>query len=397
MSELTALLGVYAAVDGLVLGDRDLLPALAAVLPVYRWGEDVSAMLGPDQQRVDPTLGWSTKVTELGLPEFTADLPKALAAFEALQEPTHLEQAKRLRAAWMTLQVHPTPDTKAASTWLLRPVVSDARASALVPAFADGEISQGDVDEEPVVEATANLIELLASDAFSTAEDWQRLVEECANRGYASAAVVSLALVSCLDRMTWKKLPSGDIDPVASIHTTVRGFDIGNLTMEQVRTRLQPAAWPECFGSFWCAMEQLDAPPRGPQTASTWCREEVGDCPDHEVWFNPVLRFDMRNQEIEGGGLVGFQIHYGLATPEDMAALNAVRNTVGQQDSRLIDDSGMIIVERQGASADTTLVDIGTTKNIGFLGYPTGAVALLACVTGWADQTRLMMDGCLSP
>ena len=148
--------------------------------------------------------------------------------------------------------------------------------------------------------------------------------------------------------------------------------------------------------SFWCGMTHIPTPtPMG--VTPDFFREQVGACPD--IWFNPYLRFATRDIKDPGNTKVGFEIQYDLCTDEEIAALTTHKAISSPQDSRVEVDRGKVqVVHRAtpGGAPGQHEVDITTSKSIRFATpLPTGGVALLACILGWADVTRHMMDGCL--
>src|SRR5262249_35094956 len=119
MTELSARLALYAAIDQAALRDPDVLKRVADVLPVYRY-DVAGATAGPaDAPRHDErqrsmdvrrentgdgeaapqgAAGWSDEISDFD----RIELPDLDTAFNQLadnKQPNELEQAKRLRAA----------------------------------------------------------------------------------------------------------------------------------------------------------------------------------------------------------------------------------------------------------------------------------------------------------
>lgn len=384
MTELSARIGLYAGVDRAASQERGRLEAAAAVLPVYRLD------LEPAPPDVDTrrwgTVGWHRHLHELS-PDLRLppSIERALAELGSLERPSALDQAQRLRAAWAVVRVVPDTDRDLVAGTLaplVRSAVDEHRGSAAVGA---GEIS----------ERARRLTDLLAdSERFPSAEAWPRLVEAVFDVGFMSGEVAGLAQVTCHDEVTYAPLPDGDVDPAPEITTQVLGFDVGERSLDDLRAALQPHNWPQCLEHFWCDMREIEPTPTMNAEKLTWYQEEVGECPD--LWFDPYLVFGTRELT---DGRAGFGIQYGLCPPADLDSLNTDRITPLEQDTRVQADTGELIVvirQKPGAPPGHHEIDMTTTKTILFGdSLPNGGVALLACVTGWGDQTRMMLSGCL--
>ena len=206
-----------------------------------------------------------------------------------------------------------------------------------------------------------------------------------------------LAQVGCEDWITivpFEHDGHTDTDPVARIVSKVEHFDVGSRTLAQVKAKLQPAKWPGCLKSFWCKMTAIKDPHTGMGTDVL--QESVGDCPT--VWFEPYLEFRGRDLTDSSGAVNGFEIQYGLAPAPALARLGPKAGNPLPQDPQVLVDSGTVrVIWRPGASSRHHEIDLMTTKSILFSPpLPTGGVALVACISGWADMTRLMMTGCLA-
>lgn len=211
-------------------------------------------------------------------------------------------------------------------------------------------------------------------------------------------SVAQLALHGCEDSVVHVPLTVNNITstvPAARIVTRIPNFDVGSQrSLGDVKAALHPTNWPVCLHTFWCDMITVPLPVGAAAGPKFYCREVVGDCPT--TWFEPYLVFatsDLPNPQNPSG----FMIEYALAAPADLVMLGG--NQPLHQDAHVEVDSGAIIVMKSSSWSGTHhAVDITTSKTIRFQDpLPTGGVAMLACVSGWADQTRGMISGCLGP
>ena len=386
MSELSARLGLYVAIDDAASESDDQLQAAAAVIPVYRLN------LEPRRVRGDRlgTLGWNDE-REVFLPEVEIKtVDSSLQELAELADVSELDQARRLKAVWAVARVVPDLDRKQRDLLAaaVRPLVAGARGDA---ESVDPERRRG--SGSPTSSTSSS------SPWFATAEKWDGVVQAAEEQGLVSSQVAMLAHVGCEDWVTLVPVEVADgtdIDPAARIVSTVKGFDVGTRTLGKVRTLLEPTNWPTCLKSFWCSMNAVTA--SGVSTTPIkFYQERVGDCPT--VWFEPYLRFASRDLRGANNKVNGFELQYDLALASDLKALSAKPSKKLTQDGRVEVDRGLIkVVIRHppGAPTGQNQVDITTSKSIRFREpLPTGAVALLACVSGWADMTRTMMAGCL--
>jgi hypothetical protein len=288
-----------------------------------------------------------------------------------------------------------------------RGVTTATQRAALSALEADG--AEPDPD---TIDRNLGLLSALVADVdrFTTAAEFPALVTEASAQHLISAHVAQLASVTCEDsivlvpvpKVSGQPDPQDPMDPAAQIITEIHGFAIGALTLDQVRADVQPLRWPQCLPSFWCAMTQI-----APGEPGVF-REEVGDCQgggggaspaQPHVWFHPYLTIGCRNQPATVAPK-GFRLTYDLTQAKKLQELSAGLQKALVQDGNVEVDQGEIKVDFHpgpGSSGPNT-VDITTTKIIRFKRpFPTGAVGLLACVSGWGDHTRKMMTGCLGP
>ena len=194
MSELSARLGLHAAVDRVASSSREGLEAAAAVIPVY--GLDLEDSVLAREGTV--TAGWSDGLEDLfrdgGTTGNTApvipDVEAALAEMAALDSPTDLEAAQRLRAIWALVQV--VPDA----------AEDDALRGALRPAPAPGA---------PGADPLGELLGSLRSPASARAGHWDDVVDELESGDLVRSSVALLARTGCEDWVTWSPRDDGKL------------------------------------------------------------------------------------------------------------------------------------------------------------------------------------------
>jgi hypothetical protein len=375
MSELSARLGLFVGIDRAVIEERDLLSAAAVVIPVY--GLDFG-VADPDDQT---TVGWSTALPELLEIEAFPGIDVAFREFEGLPEPSTLDQARRLRAGWSVAQVLPKTDPDLLAGMLV-PLVRAARIES------EGQDSDDALD---VREAQALVAFISRSDGPPGRGDWSGVVAIASERRWISSSAALLAAACCIDNIDLKKA-GDDIDPVAFILTRLRDVDVGTRSLADVRRAVQPGRWKTCLADFWCDMRSIRRP-SGMAAPPEFYQEVVGDCP--ATWFHPYLAIWPRDLRDRAGRVEGFELQYTLASNTQLENLSRRRATPLEQDPRVVVDSGSIVVDNFHTVGGRNRVDISTSKSIRLNGLPTGAVALVACTSGWADKTRMMMSGCL--
>ncbi len=377
MSELSARLGLYAAIDRAAAEDDGCLRRAGQVIALYRRDVDADGVRRPANP--DGTAGWAAHLDALLPMVEIPDLNQALAQLADLAGVSQLDQARRLKAVWAAARVLPevrNAGNRSSAAGLLRPLVQTARG-------ADSSVEGGLEDLTQ---------EVLDSDRFTTADPWSELTRVAVDRVLISAQVAELANVGCDDWVTLVPVASatGDtIDPAARIVSTITNFDLGAVTVATVKESVDPLNWPRCLPSFWCAMKPIAAPASaGPVR---FVREVVGDCP--RAWFDPCLRYVAKESPGE------YVLQYDLAGPGDLSLLSSVGVPPLVQDPRVEVDCGLIKIShrpRPVGPPGHLEADITISKTIRFAEpLPTGAMALFACISGWADMTRGMMAGCL--
>ena len=422
MSELTARLSLYGEVDDAVQRPDGPLVAAASVIPAYRIDLDPPA----ESTGVLPTAGWFAAFNRV-VPEFERlDVDAALAELAVRRQPTELQQAHRLRTLLAVARVLPETIQAEHVLHALVPVVDpDAPAPTVrsIPSRTTRTSRRSTrttcrsrqlPDVEPPTDeqrerSIAALDHLTDVDRFPTIASWPDLVDSSSPDSCSAPSVAKLRQdrVRGPDRLrsrrpTRPSPPSSE--PAARIVTSVGGFPIGSMTLDDVATKLRPPHWPACLKSFWCAMRDVD-PPTNPKNAA---RVVVPGgrrvtCPN--VWFDPHLRFFTRDLVDASGVRNGIELQYDLCDAADIAVIaskakaKAPNDDPPAQDARVEVDIGVLranVDPGAGTRRREPPLDLDEQGDQTEGTVPTGGVAILACVTGWADQTRVMITGCLA-
>lgn len=375
MGELTARMALYGAIDHEVMADPKLLERVSEVFPAYRddsvagWYDTFSALVGTGADG-EPRLP----------PE--PDVGSALKELGALAVKSHLSAAHRLIALWaVAASIDISVDAENFRD-ALRPVVVLGDEEEDVAVLDDPAV----IDER-VAELAHSFREFPARERFS---DLLALAGERQLLS-ASVAIVAETIVGIESGTTYITVPAGNRSSpdettravATEIITTVEKRGVTR-PISEIKDAMRPTLWPDCLGSFWCAMTSVDA---DPDDGVDYFVEEVGECPD--IWFHPCLKFAVQDIEDAQGTVVGFDIFYGLQRPEDPAG--AVLPGI-VQDRNILADDGMINAVLAGEVLTVTF-----TKVIAFAApLPSAAIALVVEATGWADQTAAMVQGCLA-
>ena len=395
MSELTARLAIYGAIDVAVLDER--LPAEEAARYLPPYGSIVPEAGGHDllegAVRSGPATGWYA-----ALGDVVADTdgesgwvqPEALDPGSAIVEMASLPledpivAEHRLRALFLARRLLPEEIVDS----------DDAFVSAL-----EGVVTAdvGPPIEDPSA-AARTIAEMMADvEQFPAGDGYVRLAAMAQAEGTLSAPVAEIAATACAEATAWFTVPGTTDDDLAAVVTSTINVTTDACSVADLRLRFHPGRWPHCLPSFWGAMDPL-APP-APHLPSPTVdpgdqlfvyREHVGDQANGSQWFSPVLEFWY--DEIEGGPagnrvVDGFALHYGMATtlPPGVA-----------QDQRILLDDGEMTVRRSNVANGTMGVAATTYKKLAMRQpLPSAGLAIFACVSGWADQAKALVTGCL--
>lgn len=418
MSEVTARLALYGAIDRIIVesGDDAMRQRAAIVFPEYGdpetpgWYESMREIVGPHKL---PVLDLDVALDELSSIEIMSDAPGAavvaahrllvLWAAHAILQPVG-ETARRLVAALEPIRtLEPPPvgglarggmlSTGLAGGFLVAP---SAPASDQFGIWGDPfDRSGSDTDdgggggdtESPrggpgsfPISGPVGFRDLLESlDVL----EFDAFVESVERADLASSVVAGCANVLSDTRSdVWAIKRGGQTIHAAAITSDVRvqGY---RRSLRDLKL-LKPSNWPTCLPSFWCGMDgSVD---NDPHDGVDYYIERVGECPTE--WFDPCLAFKLAFKNDPKSPQAEAMLTYRLWDPTGPAG-PVVAGT--PQDDRLTIDEGTIKVARDGEA-----IDVYFSKAIAFREpLPTPAVALFVKGSGWADQTASLVAGCL--
>jgi hypothetical protein len=234
-------------------------------------------------------------------------------------------------------------------------------------------------------------------DRFPDRAGYVALAAEAHATGLVSALTAALAAATCEEATARFEVPGTDDIDVAAVVTARVQVSVALCPVSDLRLRFHPGRWPACLPTFWGAMDPL-APPEpnapsptvDPGTSTFVYREHVGDQQNNSQWFHPVLEFcfeDLWGGPATNRAVDGFAIHYGMANP--LPAGEA-------QDPRILVDDGEMTVRRTNV-ANGTMTVVATTYKMLAMGsaLPSAGLAIFACASGWADQAKALVTGCL--
>lgn len=400
MSELTARLALYGSIDRAVADGALTAERAADYLAPYGADPDGSAV------------GWYEALAEVvragAEPDASvlapADPAAAVSELADLRLVDPIDAEHRLRALFLARRLLPA-DLVPDSTFLAaigHVVTTDDVMNEMMTA----ETEEEETEEErpgrtdgPDPSAAAQLLARMIDDLdrFPGGEGYITMARTAADAGLISATTAQLAAATCDEGTTWFRVPGTEDLDVAAVVTSQVTVPSPAHTVAELRLRFHPGRWPKCLPSFWGAMDALDPPPpNGPSPAVDPLderfvyREHVGDQKHASTWFTPVLEF--RYDPVEGGpaddrSVIGFAIRYGMADPLPSGAV---------QDDRILIDDGELAVTRAVRPDGTTTISARAHKVLAMRPpLPSAGVAIFACASGWADQTKALVTGCL--
>jgi hypothetical protein len=384
VSELTARLAIYGAIDrAVVAGDLAVQDAAVHVEPYGIEAIGSASAVGWYQALADllGTAETDSELTTLAEPDHVA----ATAQLAENPPENAIDAEHRLRALFLARRLLTDPDAEADAAYLsaLQHVVEFGREPGSV--------------EDPEG-ATRRLVEMMDDrERFPDRAGYVALAAQAHADGLLSATTAALAAATCDESTAWFEVPgTGDVD-VAAVVTSRVEVSAPDSPVSDLRLRFHPGRWPACLPTFWGAMDPLAPPPpnspspkNDPGSATFVYREHVGDQQNNSEWFHPVLEFWF--EELWGGPATnrvvnGFAIHYGMANP--LPAGQA-------QDPRILVDDGEMTVRRTNV-ANGTMTVVATTYKMLAMGsaLPSAGLAIFACASGWADQAKALVTGCL--
>ena len=182
MSELSARLGLYSAIDQAAVDDPERLTLAALALPLYRLNTEHGREPGDRRG----TAGWDRERRE-SLPDVLVsesvessldDLARAAAETETGVSP--LDQTRRLKAIWAAARVVPNLQKQ-------RERIETALAP-LVEAAVDEHRDRTDREPEEMPSPRA-LVDLIFDDRWDRSERWVEMVQEANAHTMVSSTV----------------------------------------------------------------------------------------------------------------------------------------------------------------------------------------------------------------
>lgn len=365
MSELTARLALYGAIDQAIVESDDpgMRERASVVLPAYR----------------NPrTPGWYDQMRGL-IGNGALDDPNPFSALEQLAETSFESESASSAGPVLTPDAAVLAAHRVLAVWAMNSILQpdgkpgpEAISRALAPISAIG--AHATPDAPPIGQILERRLEELANEP----ETAERFLDFLAEQGVVDKMVMSCARVLAQTR---SRLVDVEVEPdsrvnAAFITSSVRvtGFSDPVATLGV----LHPSRWPACLPTFWCSMDgSVD---ENSTDAAHHYVEAVGSCPS--PWFTPCIRFTLQSSADEA------TLGYSLWDPE--TGSDAV-NPGTIQDDRVVVDEGVVEATRAEGGLDVVF-----TKTIAFaLPFSTESVALFVGISGWADHTASLVAGCL--
>lgn len=394
MSELTARLAIYGAVDRAVADGVVDIDQVVRYLPTYAPAATPESSAAGWYQQLRALAGAGGPVADLG----ELDLPTALGELARRELHSPLDAEHRLRALFLARVVLFRGDDRSEELLLdaLAPVVgflSDgtARSGADQDGEADGRAR--------VQERVRSLLELIDEVAGSNDGDgYVVMAIAAADHDLIDDVIARIARVPCREATTRFAVPGGtDVDLAARLTATVQQW-VPAATIGDLRLVFHPGNWPACLPTFWGAMDPIQPfPPGGldpttdPGTERFLYREHVGDQAKSSEWFSPVLEFwydELWPPFAARTQVNGFSIHYGL--PADLPP-----GVV--QDERILLDDGHLSLRVTDLSTDPMEVEVTMLKDLALTPpMPSAGLAVFACAAGWVDHAKALVSGCFA-
>ncbi len=408
MSELTARLAIYGAIDRAVVDGRLSVDDVAVHLPPYR----------PRSAAIAGAAGWYEEMTRLvgvgpdGSPLEPVDPNDAVAELARLPLEHPIDAEHRLRVLFLTGQllaeeVDTSPDSDFVGA--LQSVVEFGRdpdevvegasaARELADMLAQGDLDvQSDVaDDDGGGSGGGGSGGGGAPGVGAGAVGYVQVAAVAGQRSLVSATTASLAAAVCDEGTAWyQALGSGDVD-VAAVVTSKVTVVAPACSVEDLRMRFHPGRWPACLPTFWGGMvplaptSRMPSPKDDPEDTLFVYREQVGDQTNNSQWFSPVLEFWY--EQLSSGppserDVDGFAIHYGMARelPKGQA-----------QDPNILVDDGEMAIRCSEPVNGTMTVTASTYKKLAMHPpLPSAGLAIFACASGWAGHAKALVTGCL--
>jgi len=395
VSELTARLAIYGSIDRAVVDRRLSVDAVARYIAPYGV---LAADTSGDDVRRRPTrggvaTGWYGDLYEMLSGEVEGstlvapaalDLSAVMAELAELPLEHPIDAEHRLASLFLARQLLAAVDT-----------FDDAGFVASLQRVVEFDVG-AQIDDPSA--AASSLADLMAETGrFSDRDGYAEMAATAQSMTLLSTTTAALAATPCDEATAWFRVPGTDDDDVAAVVKSKVTTTVPECSVNDLRLRFHPGRWPACLPSFWGSMDPLAPPPpdapsptKDPGGALFVYREHVGDQVNHSEWFSPVLEFWY--DEVEGGPAAnrvidGFAIHYGMASALPAGSV---------QDPRILVDDGELTVRRSNVAKGSMTVTATTYKKLAMRQpLPSAGLAIFACVSGWADQAKALITGCL--
>lgn len=356
MSELTAQLALFGAIDTALVRDVVAIDAAAELIGAYRlegpvgWYPTFVEIFGVEVPGQDPTI----EPSDLGR-----------AALAELAE-TPLDERPEIAA------VHGARRLRALHAYARLVGVDGARDEFLGAVSRLGEIG------EPTGRDDGALAELLV-----VASSTEMLLGRVEATGRLDRRVIAGAAVPCAEELRLVEVPDHR-DPIGAACITLRAevpgtFSIEPATVETLRHAVHPSQWPQRLPWFWRDMVR-----RGGRRLPAGEFDDIGEVfsyeefmgdfrpPSHADWYHPTLTFTT------SGSPDGFELFYDLDRP-----LNT--------EPKVLHDAGFLRIAVLCDRVTATMVKEVVLDPL----LPSAAAAIITCASGATDLLRAMATGAI--
>jgi hypothetical protein len=395
VSELTARLAIYGAIDRAVVDGRLPVDDVAVHLPPYR----------PRSAAIAGAAGWyehMASIVGVGPDGSSLELVDAGAAVASLAETSiehPIDAEHRLRVLFLAGRLLSDElDTSPDSDFV--------RVMQSVAQFGRDPDEVGDWDA-----VARDLTSMVVGDLDEQSDDdggsaggavggggagYLDLAATAGQRNLVSTTTASLAATVCDEGTAWYQVPGTADADVAAVVTSRVTVVAAECSVDDLRKRFHPGRWPACLPTFWGGMvplapsSRMPSPKDDPEASLFVYREQVGDQTNGSQWFSPVLEFWY--EQLFAGPPPrtqpeGFAIHYGMARelPKGQA-----------QDPNILVDDGEMAIRRSATANGSMAVSAFTYKKLAMRPpLPAAGLAIFACASGWAGHAKALVTGCL--
>lgn len=360
MSEVTARLAVYGAIDRAVEENPDLRASASRLLAPYG--------LSDDGFETD-VVGWYDRLSSMfGFPAL--DVETAVAEWSQTTPANPLDAADRLYALYALANLRPDD-----------PLIGVEQIADAVSTVVEGD------DPDLVAANAAQLAQLLApsddeSPGLADGDNddisppaFGEIVSDARANGLISTEVSIYSNVPC--KIEFREIMVGATPVKAGRFVTQMWVPARGRSLAALDGYLDPAKWAKCYPSFWCAMDEIN--PVSTKSSTRSFKEVVGACPD--PWFEVRLTFDELPATTAERSM-----YYDLCAGYQPKAI--------AQHPAIVHDSGTIVAsfEDRGAGAGLEL-GVATEKVLAFDTDDAG-LFLLACAAGYGQNAQQVVYMC---